>query len=86
LPFQFHFPLLTSVFLSFFQTTPTAPNRPNDIDIDCATESDILPSLDLYSYLTGPDFLAEVDFLASALQPNCFDDPSYQSMEDVLEL
>jgi hypothetical protein len=49
-------------------------------------ESDLLPSLDVYSELMGPDFLSEVDLLASSLQPALVDDPCYEPMGDVFEL
>jgi hypothetical protein len=86
----FHVPLLTPIFPSFFQTTQTTqttPNIPTEIDPDCDhQDTDILPSLQDNTELNGPDLLAEIDILASSLEPASFNDPSYQWIEDLLEL
>jgi hypothetical protein len=64
--------------------TPQPPltlQTETDFDFDLE-ESDLLPSLDINSELMGLDFLSEVDWLASSLQPTLFHEP----MDDVLEL
>ena len=87
LPSPFHVPLLTPIFLSFFQTPQAPPRIDTQSDIEFhLEESDLLPSLEVYSELMGPDFVAEVDWLASSLQPTDVQNPWYEPTDDVLEL